>query len=154
MILADLTIDGKARKVILHAPKNGFFFVIDRTDGQFISAKNFVDVNWAAGYDKDGRPIEIAAARQNDKSRDSTPGPFGAHNWHSMSFSPQTGLAYLPAQNIPLGLMDDREWKFNENTPGRPHGALGWNTAMFINAEPPKSKPFGRLIAWDPVAQK
>ncbi|MBT2321673.1 PQQ-dependent dehydrogenase, methanol/ethanol family [Variovorax paradoxus] len=154
MILADLNIEGKPRKVILHAPKNGFFFVIDRTNGKFISAKNFVEVNWATGYDKKGRPIEIAAARQNEKPGDSIPGPFGAHNWHSMSFNPQTGLAYLPAQNIPLSLMDDKAWKFNENMPARPHAALGWNTAMFINAEPPKSKPFGRLVAWDPVAQK
>jgi PQQ-dependent dehydrogenase (methanol/ethanol family) len=154
MILADLKIDGKPRKVILHAPKNGFFFVIDRSNGKFISAKNFVDVNWATGYDKDGRPIEVAAARQNEKPGDSIPGPFGAHNWHSMSFNPQTGLAYVPAQNIPLSLMDDKAWKFNENVPARPHAALGWNTAMFINAEPPKSKPFGRLVAWDPVAQK
>jgi quinohemoprotein ethanol dehydrogenase len=71
-----------------------------------------------------------------------------------MSFNPQTGLAYLPAQNIPVSLMDDKAWKFNENVPARPHAALGWNTAMFINAEPPKSKPTGRLVAWDPVAQK
>jgi PQQ-dependent dehydrogenase (methanol/ethanol family) len=154
MILADLKIDGKPRKVILHAPKNGFFFVIDRSNGKFISAKNFVDVNWATGYDRNGRPIEVAAARQNEKPGDSIPGPFGAHNWHSMSFNPQTGLAYLPAQNIPANLMDDKAWKFNENAPARPHAALGWNTAMFINAEAPKSRPFGRLIAWDPVAQK
>ena len=60
MILADVTIDGQPRKVILHAPKNGFFFVIDRTNGKFISAKNFVDVNWATGYDANGRPIEVA----------------------------------------------------------------------------------------------
>ena len=154
MILADIKVGGKPRKVILHAPKNGFFFVIDRTNGMFISAKNFVDVNWATGYDKNGRPIEVAAARQNEKPGDSIPGPFGAHNWHSMSYSAQTGLAYLPAQNIPVSLMDDKAWKFNENAPARPHSALGWNTAMFINAAPPQSKPFGRLIAWDPVAQK
>ncbi|SFM99791.1 PQQ-dependent dehydrogenase, methanol/ethanol family [Variovorax sp. OV329] len=154
MILADIKVDGKPRKVILHAPKNGFFFVIDRTNGKFISAKNFVDVNWATGYDKNGRPIEVAAARENTKPGDSVPGPFGAHNWHPMSYSPQTGLAYLPAQNIPLSLMDDKDWKFNESAPARPHSGLGWNTAMFINAEPPKSKPFGRLIAWDPVQQK
>lgn len=154
MILADIKVGGKPRKVILHAPKNGFFFVIDRTNGKFISAKNFVDVNWATGYDKNGRPIEVAAARQNEKPGDSIPGPFGAHNWHSMSYSAQTGLAYLPAQNIPVSLMDDKAWKFNENAPARPHSALGWNTAMFINAAPPQSKPFGRLIAWDPVAQK
>ena len=60
MILADLNIDGAPRKVILHAPKNGFFYVIDRTNGKFISAKNFVDVNWATGYDANGRPIEVA----------------------------------------------------------------------------------------------
>ncbi|MFX4681984.1 PQQ-dependent dehydrogenase, methanol/ethanol family, partial [Acinetobacter baumannii] len=59
LILADLKIDGKLRKVVMHAPKNGFFFVVDRVNGKFISAKNFVDVNWATGYDKDGRPIEI-----------------------------------------------------------------------------------------------
>jgi quinohemoprotein ethanol dehydrogenase len=150
MILANVQLGGKARKVLLHAPKNGFFFVIDRTNGKFISAKNFVDVNWATGYDKNGRPIEIAAARQNEKPGDSIPGPFGAHNWHPMSFNPQTGLAYLPAQNIPVNLMDDKDWKFDQNAPGRPHAALGWNTAMSINAEPPKSKPFGRLVAWGP----
>ena len=67
MILADLTINGTLRKVILHAPKNGFFFVIDRTNGHFISAKNFADVNWATGYSDDGRPIEVADARTKDK---------------------------------------------------------------------------------------
>lgn len=154
MILADLRIDGQLRKVILHAPKNGFFFVIDRTDGKLISAKNFVDVNWATGYDGSGRPIEIAEARGTDAARDSVPGPFGAHNWHPMSYSPLTGLVYLPAQNVPLTLMDDKDWAFASNNPGQPHSALGWNTAMFINAQPPKSKPFGRLLAWDPVAQK
>ena len=153
MILADLKIDGKKRKVILHAPKNGFFFVIDRTDGSLISAKNFVDVNWATGYDANGRPIEIPEAR-GDKPRDAIPGPFGAHNWHPMSFNPRTGLAYLPAQNIPLTLMDDKGWHHNSNNPGEPMAGLGWNTAVFINAVPPQSKPFGRLIAWDPVKQK
>ena len=66
MILADINIDGAPRKVILHAPKNGFFFVIDRTNGKFISAKNFVDVNWATGYDANGRPIEVKEARGDE----------------------------------------------------------------------------------------
>lgn len=154
MILADIKLDGKPRKVILHAPKNGFFFVVDRTNGKFISAKNFVDVNWASGYDKNGRPIEIASAREGTKPNDTIPGPFGAHNWHPMSFNPQTGYAYLPAQHVPINLMDDKDWKFNENVPGRPHAALGWNTAKFANVQPPVSKPMGRLVAWDPIAQK
>ncbi len=154
MILADIKLGGKPRKVILHAPKNGFFFVIDRATGKFISAKNFVDVNWATGYDEKGFPIETALARSADKSYDSIPGPLGAHNWHPMSYSPKTGLVYLPAQNIPLSLMDNKAWKMNQTTLGVPGSGQGWNTATFINATPPTSKPFGRLLAWDPVTQK
>lgn len=154
MILADIKIAGKPRKVILHAPKNGFFFVLDRTNGKFISAKNFVPVNWASGYDKNGKPMNIAAARDGSKPHDAVPGPYGAHNWHPMSFNPQTGLVYLPAQNVPVNLMDDKKWEFNQAGPGKPQSGTGWNTAKFFNAEPPKSKPFGRLLAWDPVAQK
>jgi quinohemoprotein ethanol dehydrogenase len=153
MILADLKIGGKPRKVILHAPKNGFFFVIDRVDGKLISAKNFVDVNWATGYGKDGRPIETPKARP-DGPFDAIPGPYGAHNWHPMSFNPTTGLVYLPAQNVPLGLMDDKDWKKGAVLPGRLGTGTGWNTGMIPNAVPPTSKPFGRLLAWDPVAQK
>jgi len=153
MVLADLMIAGKPRKVILHAPKNGFFFVVDRTDGTFISAKNFVDVGWATGYDEQGRPIEIAEAR-GDKAFDSIPGPFGAHNWHSMSFNPETGLAYLPAQNVPINQLDDRNWTPDSNIPGQPFSGLGWNTGILVNTQPPATKPFGRLLAWDPVAQK
>ncbi|MEO7730130.1 MAG: PQQ-dependent dehydrogenase, methanol/ethanol family [Kofleriaceae bacterium] len=153
MILADLKIAGKPRKVILHAPKNGFFFVIDRTDGKLISAKNFVDVNWAKSYGKDGRPIETAKARP-DGPFDAIPGPYGAHNWHPMSFNPTTGLVYLPAQNVPIGLMDDKEWKKGAVLDGRTGTGTGWNTGMIINAVPPSSKPFGRLLAWDPIAQK
>ena len=154
MILADLKIDGKARKVILHAPKNGFFFVIDRTTGKLISAKNYVDVNWATGYDKNGRPIETPSARVVDRPREVIPSPYGAHNWHPMAFNPHTGLAYLPAQNIPVNLMDNKNWKFGGITPGEPHGGLGWNLAMYANVEPPSSKPFGKLMAWDPVKQQ
>jgi quinohemoprotein ethanol dehydrogenase len=154
MILADLTIDGAPRKVILHAPKNGFFFVIDRTNGKFISAKNFVDVNWATGYDANGRPIEVPEARSPDKPFDSIPGPYGAHNWHPMSFNPGTGLVYLPAQNIPLNLTGQKNWKHNANQPGEFMGSLGWNVGYALNATPPKAPMFGRLIAWDPVKQK
>ncbi len=154
MILADLTLEGKPRKVILHAPKNGFFFVIDRVTGQFISAKNFVDVNWASGYDKNGRPIETAIARAGDRPREIIPSAFGARNWHSMSFNPSTGLVYMPVQGVPLTLMDNKDWKFNGDRPGEPHSNMGWNTGKFANVEAPTSKPFGRLIAWDPVKQQ
>ncbi len=154
MILADLKMDGKTRKVILHAPKNGFFFVIDRTTGRLISAKNFVDVNWATGYDQEGRPKETPEARVVDRPREIIPSAYGARNWHPMSFNPQTGLAYMPVQGVPVNLMDNLNWKMGGNTPGEPHGGMGWNLAMYANVEPPKSKPFGRLIAWDPVKQQ
>ena len=154
MILADIKIDNKLRKVILHAPKNGFFFVIDRQTGQFISARNFVDVNWAKGYGATGRPIETAEARPTDRPFDAIPGPFGAHNWHPMSFNPKTGLVYLPAQNVPINFLDDKNWTYNSNNPGQFGSGTGWNTGFLLNVTPPKSKPFGRLIAWDPVKQK
>uniref|UniRef100_Q07KS9 Pyrrolo-quinoline quinone n=1 Tax=Rhodopseudomonas palustris (strain BisA53) TaxID=316055 RepID=Q07KS9_RHOP5 len=154
MILADLTIDGRPRKVVLHAPKNGFFFVIDRTNGKFISAKNFVEVNWAAGYDSSGRPIENPEARDSTKSFDSIPGPYGAHNWHPMSFNPQTGLVYLPAQGVPINLTGEKALTQNKLEPFKFGSATGWNVGFTLNAVPPKNLPFGRLLAWDPVAQK
>jgi quinohemoprotein ethanol dehydrogenase len=153
MILADINIDGAPRKVILHAPKNGFFFVIDRTNGKFISAKNFVDVNWATGYGADGRPIEVPAAR-GDEPYDSIPGPYGAHNWHPMSFNPQTGLVYLPAQNVPLNLTPEKAFEQNAATPGKFGGTTGWNIGFVLNGVPPKAPAYGRLLAWDPVKQK
>src|ERR1700674_2125842 len=153
MILADIPIDGAPRKVILHAPKNGFFFVIDRTNGKFISAKNFVDVNWATGYDANGRPIAVAEAR-GDKPFDSIPGPYGAHNWHPMSYNPQTGLVYLPAQGVPLNLTGEKALTQNAPAPFKFGATTGWNIGFTLNATPPKNPAFGRLIAWDPVKQK
>ncbi len=151
MILADITIDGALRKVILHAPKNGFFFVIDRTNGKFISAKNFVDVNWATGYDANGRPIEVPAAR-GDEAYDAVPGPYGGHNWHPMSFNPQTGLVYLPAQSAPLNLTPEKSFQQNAATPGKYGSVTGWNVGFVLNGS--KAPTFGRLLAWDPVKQK
>ena len=153
MILADINIDGAPRKVILHAPKNGFFFVIDRTNGKFISAKNFVDVNWATGYDANGRPIEVKEAR-GEEAHDSIPGPAGAHNWHPMSFNPQTGLVYLPAQGVPINLTPEKTFTHNAVEPGKFASATGWNVGFLLNATPPKNPAFGRLLAWDPVKQK
>jgi len=153
MILATIPVDGRPRKVILHAPKNGFFFVIDRTNGKFLSAKNYVDVNWATGYDANGRPIEVPEAR-GDKPFDAIPDPHGATNWHPMSYNPQTGLVYLPAQGVPLNLTPEKSVVQNAATPGKFGGTTGWNVGFVLNGEPPKAPAFGRLLAWDPVKQK
>lgn len=98
--------------------------------------------------------IETAIARSGDRPREIIPSALGARNWHPMSFNPQTGLVYMPVQGIPVTLMDNKNWKFNDAKTGDPHGGVGWNIATLANVEPAKSAPFGRLIAWDPVAQK
>jgi len=162
IILSTLNIAGKSRKVLMHAPKNGFFFVIDRTDGKLISANPYVDgVNWASGYDlKTGRPIENPAARYDKTGKTFlvTPSGIGAHNWHPMSFNPKVGLVYIPAQNIstpynPPVASEDKERQplgFNLGiaitSSGFPH-----DTAV-IKAATEQMK--GALVAWDPVAGK
>ena len=120
LIVTDLAIDGAQRQVLLHAAKNGFFYVLDRKTGQLISAKNFVDVNWASGYDANGRPIEVPGARGADRPVEAIPGPFGAHNWQAMAYSPRTGLAYIPAQTIPLNSCRRQELDATGHSRGRP----------------------------------
>lgn len=156
IILADLEIEGQMRKVMLHAPKSGFFYVVDRTDCGFISAEPFVQTTWATSYDANGRPVEDPRARAGDATFEVIPSPYGAHNWHPMSFNPDTGLVYIPAQGVPLVLEQDSRdaWSFNANLPGRPHSNLGWNLGWLVSATPPEGRPFGHLLAWDPVAQK
>jgi alcohol dehydrogenase (cytochrome c)/quinohemoprotein ethanol dehydrogenase len=114
IILADLTIDGKLRKVAMQAPKNGFFYVIDRETGKFISAKPYAPVNWATGVDPvTGRPIEVPEARYDltGKMFLSTPGAAGAHSWQPMAYSPKTGLVYIPQQEMMFPYVHDKNWK-------------------------------------------
>ena len=132
--LADLTIKGRVRKVLMQAPKNGFFYVIDRTNGKLISAEPFAKVTWASSIDlKTGRPVENPEARYRDgKSFEIWPGPTGAHNWLPMAFSPRTGLVYLPASDRPV--------EFGGAAPNYDIVRPGGSTS--------------RLIAWDPITQK
>ncbi|MEJ0100175.1 MAG: PQQ-dependent dehydrogenase, methanol/ethanol family [Pseudomonadota bacterium] len=154
MILADLTIDGQPRKVLMQAPKNGFFYVLDRTNGKLISAKNFTDVAWATGIDmKTGRPIETKEARYEitNKPYLSKQNPNGAHTWHSMAFSPKTGLVYLPIHGQPF--IYGAPKTFGPRPMTQNVGAdFSGNAAL----DPKKvlDETYGRLIAWDPVTQK
>ncbi len=145
LMLADLTIDGKPRKVIMQANKNGFFYVLDRKTGRLISATNFVPVSWASGVDpKTGRPIENPGIRYDETGKpvNMMPGALGGHSWQPMAFNPKTGLVYIPAQEIG-----------NQFIPveGLPESPLGWNVAV-ATANTPGTK--GYLIAWDPVRRK
>ncbi len=101
IVLSDLPIEGRPRKVIMHAPKNGFFYVIDRTNGKLISAEPFTRTTWARRIDMEtGRPIEVEGARYERGVATVAPTPIGAHSWHAMSFNPKTGLAYYPAMHL------------------------------------------------------
>ena len=158
IILADLPLgeDGAPRRVAMQAPKNGFFYVLDAATGEYLSGDAFVPLNWATGLDENGRPMEVAAARYGKEPHQQLPGPLGAHNWQPMAYSPETGLAYIPAQEIPQAYAEDP--RFGTKT-------IGWNTgADFSSGIPPIAPPDvakflrstlkGRLIAWDPVKQE
>src|SRR4030095_473401 len=114
LILATLKIDGADRDVIMQAPKNGFFYVLDRKNGEFISAEAYAFQTWAKGIDKaTGRPIPNEEARYVGKEALVFPSPHGAHNWHTVSFSQRTGLVYVPTQEIPFVYKHDSNFEFH-----------------------------------------
>jgi quinohemoprotein ethanol dehydrogenase len=156
MILADLEIEGTQRKVIMQAPKNGFFYVLDRTNGEFISAEAYVPVNWATHIDPEsGRPVENPEAHYANEPKLIRPAPYGGHNWHPMAYNPNAGLVYIPALDIPFSFGQDNAFRHN---PGE------WNTGVDMAQTIPAKEPAamvanlgdvkGHLSAWDPVTQK
>jgi quinohemoprotein ethanol dehydrogenase len=153
MILADLEIDGRVRKLLMQAPKNGFFYVLDRATGELISAEKLVPISWASGIDKaTGRPIENSEARYGTDPVMVSPGAGGAHNWNPMAYSPKTGLVYIPVTETYMS------YALAENyDPAR--GGLG--TSFFGNDEKRREHARyadehsgGWLVAIDPRTQK
>jgi PQQ-dependent dehydrogenase (methanol/ethanol family) len=163
IILADLASGpgGTKRRVVMQAPKNGFFYVLDAKSGEFLSGNNYVPQTWTTGLDSKGRPIETPAARPvsgspTNASYIHSPGPQGGHNWHPMAFNPDLGLAYIPAQELPQGYAPKAQ----------ADSATKWNTGFKFEDGMPvdpldpatmkamKAMYKGRLVAWDPVAQK
>jgi quinohemoprotein ethanol dehydrogenase len=165
MILADLSINGRMRKVIMQANKNGFFYVLDRITGEFISAQPFSRVSWAKGIDqKTGRPIINTEVKYGKDPVPVSPGGGGAHNWSPMSFNPQTGLVYIPTRGWDtFTYATDYDFKPD---PSRAGGAgqtgLKVNTrgltvqpaAPAIGPEPLPDGRLGTLVAYDPVKQE
>jgi quinohemoprotein ethanol dehydrogenase len=151
IVIAKLRIAGTTRRVLLHAPKNGFFYVLDAADGKLISADKLVDdVDWASKIDlKTGRPVENPKARYYNvasKSAVVSPGPVGVHNWHAMSFDEASHLVYLPITDIPVIYQ-----LINEN------GVLGGDTKVdyyYGLSHPTPGHSVGALVAWDPVLRK
>jgi quinohemoprotein ethanol dehydrogenase len=155
--LADVAIDGQPRKVIFHAPKNGFFYVIDRASGALISAKPYTFINWATGVDmKTGRPIETAVARYPGKDpKPVVPGPLGAHSWQPMSFDPMTGLVYIPVNDLGFKYQSPDHFEVKSLAPN-----YGIDVVAAGLPQDPKIKAAilstikGKLVAWDPLQQK
>src|SRR5579859_5200342 len=145
IITADLPIGGRARHVVMTAPKNGFFYVLEATSGKFISGDAITQVNWAKGIDQaTGRPIPISDANYweaKDGQAVALPGPFGAHNFMAMSFDPGTGLVYIPVQIVPALL------SYN------PKAMVGGEKADYYIglSGDPKWQMYGEILAWDPV---
>jgi PQQ-dependent dehydrogenase (methanol/ethanol family) len=158
MVLAELEIEGEMRSVIMQAPKNGFFYVLDRKTGELLSAEKFGRVTWATHVDMEtGRPVESKFANYQENGGSFIwPSPYGAHNWQPMSFSTKTGLMYIPVQSIPSYFSAVKEVMYRVNR---------WNTGVDLNTNrDPKSWVAGRasadaliygeLVAWDPVKRK
>lgn len=144
IIAATLELDGKPRKVLLHAPTNGFFYVLDRETGKLISAEKFAKVTWADRIDlKTGRPVERPNIRYENGPVTIYPGPAGAHNWQPMTYNPRTGLVYIPAQQQGIRFAKSQG-------PGK---AVNPASAMELVTGNPDDKT-GWLQAWDPVRQK
>ncbi|HTW37764.1 MAG TPA: PQQ-dependent dehydrogenase, methanol/ethanol family [Steroidobacteraceae bacterium] len=155
--LVDLPFGGRMRKVLLHAPKNGFFYVIERRTGKLLSAEPYVPgINWATRIDlASGRPQITAHARYHLKPWTGIPGGGGAHNWFPVAFSPQTNLLYIPVTETSTTYRPESSYEVIEGLPnlgvnlfGAQHGAGG--------AAPARSSHRARayLLAWNPLIQR
>ena len=182
IVLADVKLDGRVRKVLMQAPKNGFFYVIDRTNGAFISAQPFTKVTWASGIDQvTGRPIETPEANYGTTGQRLSPGSDGAHSWHAMAWHPGAGLAYIPGQDTTgtYAWDPDFQHQMGRMNTGRPRnrpapvdaathpgGTPAAAPAPPATPAPPVRRPpqivgagggqqqGAFLVAWDPIAQK
>lgn len=152
--IATLDLPDGPRKVVMQAPKNGFFYVIDAATGELLSAENFTEISWATHVDLEtGRPVETPEARYEETGQPflSLQNPNGAHTWHSMSYNPSTGLVYMPVHGTPF--LYGQPEKFEINQKANNLGAdFGPNATL--NPEEVLANTYGRLIAWDPVQQK
>ena len=152
IVLADLNIDGRMVKALMHAPKNGFFYVIDRENGELVSAAPFTETTWATSVDPaSGRPVEVPGARYENGPAFVSPGPIGGHNWHAMSYNPATGLAYFPAIHLSYRFSDESIDLDAWRSPLRGTGT-GVRTTRLGSSRP--DGVLGSLQAWDPVRQQ
>ena len=158
IVLADMEIDGRERQVLMQAPKNGYFYVLDRATGEFLSAEPYIPLNWSTGMTEDGRPIENPETRVDLTGQPALvmPGALGGHNWHPMAYNPGENLVYIPAFEAGMLYAPQADWK--------PDLARGFNVGFDMGAGdlPPdmgiRRQAYGtvkgKLLAWDPVNQE
>ncbi|MFU7527395.1 PQQ-dependent dehydrogenase, methanol/ethanol family [Qipengyuania sp. ASV99] len=158
IMLADMEIGGEMREVLMQAPKNGFFYVIDRATGEFLSGEPYVNVTWASGIDPEtGRPIQVPEMRVDRTGLPTlvNPGSGGGHNWHPMAYHPDHNLVYIPTVEAGQMYVPVKEWD--------PDRKRGWNHGFDYSDGVPSDREIrkqltpevgGKLLAWDPVAQE
>jgi quinohemoprotein ethanol dehydrogenase len=155
IMVAELPIGGVTRRVVMQAPKNGFFYVLDARSGQLLSAEAIVPTTWASRVDlKTGRPVENPEARyyaRSDRRALVKPSALGAHSWQAMAYSAETGLVYIPAVDIAtsMGIVEVAGGFLGGASGESIH--VGWYDEI---KKAPEGTKFGKLIAWDPVAGK
>jgi len=157
IVVADITWEGQPRKVLLHAPKNGFFFIIDRTTGKLLSAKPYTEVSWASRYDMaSGRPIENPGMDYAKAPALVKPSGVGGHNWHPMAYDSRKQRMYIPTIKLAAQLTDvplsdfvfyKRHWNIGYKTPSTPDNSLLAQALL-------RAVSGGGLLAWDAVKQQ
>ncbi|MFP4004646.1 MAG: PQQ-dependent dehydrogenase, methanol/ethanol family [Alphaproteobacteria bacterium] len=146
MILADIELYGETRKVLMQAPKNGFFYVLDRETGELLKADKYVKATWASHVNlATGRPVETEAGQYAERPSLVFPSPLGGHNWQPMAYSPQTNLVYIPAMEAP-SLYEPMQPQFQEF-----EGWWNTGTQTTLTTDVPPEMMKGHVLAWDPV---
>ncbi len=162
IILADLVIRNKTRKVLMQAPKNGFFYLLDRETGELISADKYVPVSWASRVDlESGRPVETDNADHSQQSQTTAPAALGGHNWQPMAYNSAAGLVYIPAIEAAqpfstaknFSYQAGSQWHLGQDEAAGKGGGLGSIPAPLVDAVVKKLLR-GKLIAWDPLLQQ
>ena len=157
LILADIKLGGRLTPVIMHAPKDGFFYVLNRNTGKLLSANNYIPNTWASRVDmKTGRPVVNPESFPQVKPHLITPGYGGGHNWNPMSYSPLTGLVYIPLLEgyAVESIVEDDDFKFEL---GRSTINAGYKNFPELRKQLAKEgadREIGYMLAWDPVRQK
>ncbi len=159
IVLAELEINGELRKVLMQAPKNGFFYVLDRATGELLSAEKYTRVNWASHIDMEtGRPVLTEQGQwYKDGPKLVYPSLSGGHSWQPMSFNPNTGLVYIPEHNWAMvyAAVENYEWEPDKNNTGIDYSVMGNYSLVTDQIKEAQDTIYSEsLLAWDPITQK